>query len=115
MITKHESRRLSPNATGPNVPAENLRITVFGLPAQDEEIADVRQNVRVRGKPYKEDFPETHFRLFLEWDRANTYTSDMCANGISRRIAAHSDQGSNFKSKILIRTPRLHTPRQELF
>ena len=26
MITRHESRRLSPKATGPNVPAENLRI-----------------------------------------------------------------------------------------
>ena len=85
------------------------------LPAQDGETADVRQDVRVRGKPYKENFDETRFRLFFEGDGANTYQVGDARTGFAiSRVAVHSDQGSSFESETQTLTSRLHTPRQEL-
>jgi hypothetical protein len=76
VITRHESRRPSPKATGPNVPAENLQREAnhrIRPTAQVGEMVHVRQDVRIRGKPYKENLHEARFGLFLDGDWANTY------------------------------------------
>lgn len=75
-------------------------------------MADVRQDVRIRGKPYEENFHETRFRLFLDGDGANAC---MCANGVRDiewpRILVR-DRVSSLRYRY---APRASTPHVKSF
>ena len=75
-MTRHESRRPSPKATGPNVPEAKLQKSHGvspGLPAQSRERSHARQDVRSRRHPYKEYLDKMCFCPVLDGDGADTY------------------------------------------
>ena len=75
-MTRHESRRLSPNIAGPNVPEANLgkyQIVGFGIQAQLKRKAHVRQDIHIRRQPYEEYLDKMRFCFVLDGDGLDTY------------------------------------------
>jgi hypothetical protein len=117
-MTRHESRRPSPKVTGPSVPDANLRKgQSLGRRRSTNTIKvkeHARQDVHIRRHPYEEYFNEMCLCPILDGDRMDTYQVQAHECGSQYSAPCFLIRSIRFRIRDMIRTPRLHSPGQEL-